>query len=93
MSKVFIISEGSFVQFDFHTYCMVDSKKNIATNVIYNMHYILLHLQTQSYSCDRLGGPYVSADDIPELAEIHLFDSSGGDFTVQQRRSALRGSS
>lgn len=38
-------------------------------------------------------GAYVSADDIPEQAEIHLFDSPGGDFTVQQRRSALRGSS
>lgn len=59
------------------------------------MHYIaaLADTELQLWQWWQTGGPYVSADDIPEQAEIHLLDSTGGDFTVQQRRSALPGSS
>lgn len=86
MSKVFIIlrvhaqpSEGSGVQGNFQHigyYCIVE---NIATNVTCIIYWCTCRHRVTVVTVLTDGGPYVSADDVPELGEIHPSDSSGGD--------------
>lgn len=86
-SEMFIIADEQSVyhqaavcNFIAHTHCTVDAQTQLHMKYVTRIVYCCTCTHTATVVTVLTdGGPYVSADDIPEQAEIHPLHSSGGD--------------